>query len=191
MDNESVSLKRGGVYVIENVTNGKKYIGQSNNLTRRRNRHFSPSTLKYEINSCRGMYKDIKKLGKEKFTFKVLEFSDSKKRRTKIEEKFILSYDTTNSGYNIISSPSDPANRSIALIKKPVVMLDLAGNKLDEFTSVVEASIMTGLNKKSISKCCRGGLKTYKGYLWEFKASNSASNALCERDLPNIKEEKR
>ena len=55
--------------------------------------------------------------------------------------------------------------------KKPVKMIDLESRKtLKEFKSVSEANLFFGKNIKngSISDACRGNLKTYLGYKWEY-----------------------
>jgi hypothetical protein len=57
-------------------------------------------------------------------------------------------------------------------VPKPVKMLDkTTGKVLQEFPSAMEASRQTNTNPSSISKCCKGKLKTTGGYTWKFKTS--------------------
>ena len=85
-----------GVYCIENKINGKKYIGSSQHVYKRRNRHFS------ELKN--GKHKNIKlqnsynKHGKDAFQFYVLEFVEEKGLLIDREQYYI---DKENPQYNI------------------------------------------------------------------------------------------
>ena len=48
-----------------------------------------------------------------------------------------------------------------------VQALDKDGNVVMEFPSTAEAQ-RQGFNKCSVSQCCNGKLKTYKGYIWRY-----------------------
>lgn len=55
---------------------------------------------------------------------------------------------------------------------KPVIQMDLNGNVIAEFESMVEAGKCVGTTQGSISSVCRGVTKTAKGFRWSFlKAS--------------------
>ena len=51
---------------------------------------------------------------------------------------------------------------------KPVLQYDLKGNFIKEWKSVAECG-MNGYNYGNVAACCRGELKTYKGYIWKYK----------------------
>lgn len=51
---------------------------------------------------------------------------------------------------------------------KKVYRYDLNGNFISEYDSVAEAAEATGLNRKSISKACCGGLKKYAECVWSY-----------------------
>ena len=55
--------------------------------------------------------------------------------------------------------------------KKAVIQMDLSGKFIVEFSSAKEASDYYGLPslKDTISRCCRGKMKTANGYKWKFK----------------------
>ena len=53
-----------GIYKITNKINGKKYVGQSNNINRRFSEHCLRSEIPIDI--------AIQKYGKENFVFEVL-----------------------------------------------------------------------------------------------------------------------
>lgn len=55
---------------------------------------------------------------------------------------------------------------------KKVIQLDKLGNILREFPSITEAYTHLGVNPRTsshISDCCRGIMKTYKGFVWKYK----------------------
>jgi len=57
---------------------------------------------------------------------------------------------------------------------KSVLQYSLEGHFIKEFSSIKEASKITGANKLSISRCCRNkGYKTSGGYKWKFKYKNN------------------
>ena len=77
-----------GIYKIENLINGKVYIGQSTNIKRRWDSHkstaFNPSSEDYEY----PLYRAIRKYGLDNFSFEVLE--ECKKENLNEKEKFYI-----------------------------------------------------------------------------------------------------
>lgn len=51
---------------------------------------------------------------------------------------------------------------------KAVQALDKNGNVVYEFPSTAEAG-RQGFDASTVSKCCRGKLKSYKGFIWKYK----------------------
>ena len=88
-----------GIYKIENLVNGKKYIGQSKNIEcrwrREKNDAFNEHSSSYNYPLSRA----FRKYGVENFSFEVIEECDVKNLNEK--EKFWISrYDSFFSGYN-------------------------------------------------------------------------------------------
>lgn len=83
-----------GIYKITDLTNGKVYIGQSNNIERRKREHF-------EWNKNPSQYVDIliKERGPENFDFEVLE-ECLKEELTTRERYYIEIFDSFYNGYN-------------------------------------------------------------------------------------------
>jgi group I intron endonuclease len=82
-----------GIYKITNNITGQSYIGQSKNIANRFKAHIQHNdTL---------LSKDIKKYGKENFTFEVLEECTVDKLDER-EDYYILKYDTIHTGYNLV-----------------------------------------------------------------------------------------
>lgn len=60
-------------------------------------------------------------------------------------------------------------NERIALTKsKPVLQYDLERNFIREWPSTMECG-RNGFNQGAVAACCRGELKTYKGFIWKYK----------------------
>lgn len=53
--------------------------------------------------------------------------------------------------------------------KKPILQLDLQGNVIAEYESIMQASQKTGFFQENIGKAAKGIYKTYKGYKWRYK----------------------
>ena len=87
------------IYKIENLVNGKKYIGLTNNIQRRRARHFTD--LKCNRHDNLFLQKEYNIYGKENFKFNI-EFSDdiTPEEISQKEIEYIKKYDSYRNGYN-------------------------------------------------------------------------------------------
>jgi len=86
------------IYKITNHINGKKYIGQTQNIKNRWNSHKygNPDQMNNEL------YKDIKKYGITNFKIKKISFSKTQKKAYKKEIYFIKKFNTQSpNGYNL------------------------------------------------------------------------------------------
>lgn len=88
------------VYKIQNIINGKMYIGQTTKPLRTRiNRHFLNARNKIS----HPLYNSINKYGKEYFIIEILEIAGSLEELNFLEKYYIKHYDTLNInlGYNL------------------------------------------------------------------------------------------
>ena len=87
------------IYKIENLVNGKKYIGLTNNIQRRRARHFTDLACNRHDNSF--LQKEFNIYGKENFSFNI-EFSGeiTSEEIGEKEKEYIKKYDSYKNGYN-------------------------------------------------------------------------------------------
>ena len=97
-----------GIYMITNKTNGKKYIGQSNNIFIRWRQHYYASIENKECDKS-VLHKAIRANGIENFEFSILELCEVEELNKK--EKFYIGlYDTSiyAGGYNITEGGNSP-----------------------------------------------------------------------------------
>ena len=84
------------IYLRTNTVNGKQYVGQTNNLTRR-NHQFN--SLKCSYNKL--LDEDRIKYGVENFDTKILSVVDTREEAWELEKKFIKELNTVYPrGYN-------------------------------------------------------------------------------------------
>lgn len=70
---------------------------------------------------------------------------------------------------NGLSKPSQRQKEAVSNYHSiPVVMCDKDMNELAHFDSAFQASLKTGADNSAIIKCCRGKLKSTKGYKWKY-----------------------
>ena len=87
------------IYKIENLINGKKYIGLTNNIQRRRSRHFTD--LKTGKHNNHFLQKEYNIYGAKNFSFEIeFEGNVSYEEISQLEKDFILKYDSYKNGYN-------------------------------------------------------------------------------------------
>ena len=87
------------IYKIQNLDNNKKYIGLTNNIQRRRLRHFGDLARNCHDNSF--LQKQYNLYGKNKFSFEVLYEGDvTSEEIGEKEREFIAYYDSYKNGYN-------------------------------------------------------------------------------------------
>ena len=53
-------------------------------------------------------------------------------------------------------------------LSKTVLQYDKEGNFIKEWSSAIECG-RNGFDNSNVAKCCRGKLKTHKGYIWKYK----------------------
>ena len=95
-------MQKSGIYCIENLTNRKKYIGQSVDIPNRWRQHKNELNKNIHFNDY--LQKSWNKYGEDNFNFYVLEFCDADKLDT-LEVYYIDLYQTLNrdKGFNLTS----------------------------------------------------------------------------------------
>jgi len=143
------------VYLIENLTNGKKYIGQTVNFQRRKNGHKKDSKT-----SATPLYKSIRKYGWENFEFIIL-IKDHTINYNFLdfwECYFIKLFDTLNreKGYNLESGGNlnkvftEEAKKNMSKVKLGKKISDETKEKLREL-NLGENNVFYGKKHKDES----------------------------------------
>jgi hypothetical protein len=176
-------MYKSGIYLWVNKITGKVYIGQANDLDRRRkdfynfNRHYG------------GIYIDrarIKYNIPEIWEYKVLAYCPLDSLNL-LERTFITHFKDNNySLYNMTTGGSREYQLLPEVVtemkkkcrvnsdsNKEVIQMDLNGNTIAEYRSTREAEEHTKINHVSISLACRGkngtsGHRSHR-FLWYYK----------------------
>lgn len=96
-----------GIYKIENLINGKSYIGQSNHILRRFREH--RTGLNTKIKHGKHFISAWHKYGQEHFSFDVVEICDESSLNEK-EIYYIDTFNSFNNGYNETSGGEGTRN---------------------------------------------------------------------------------
>lgn len=127
----------GYIYVYVNMYNGKRYIGQTNNIERRKREHRSYMDNKQSKNYNYPLYRAFRKYGEENFIFSILEETDFLNER---EEFYIKKYKTTErkNGYNIHLGGNQPINTKQSLSLERATEIKQKLKEQNSYDSLVE-----------------------------------------------------
>ena len=175
--------QQSGIYFIENLVNGKLYVGQASNLSKRKHAHFA------ELNRNRHRNKYLQnafnKYGEGSFSFKIVLICELKEL-TYYEQCLI---DKINSVYNIcrecVDSPlgvkrSDETKKNVSLNHA-----DMAGVNHPMFGKKYKdaSSKYLGVYKKHLKWAGQIGYMRKQFYLGSYKTENEAALAYNKKIL--------
>ena len=136
-----------GIYKIQNLVNGKIYIGQSVNIEKRWSTHRSALENNYHYNIH--LQSAWKKYGEENFKFSIVEKCNIDQLNQR-EIYWIAKFDSYENGYNLT-----PGGGNTESFSKSVIQFDCNGNELLRYSSISEAETATNICYSQISECCR------------------------------------
>ena len=186
------------VYCHTNKINQKKYIGVTKQNPTRRWREGNG------YKSQNKFYNAIEKYGWAGFTHEILFSNLSEIDAYTIEAKLIKDWNTIANGYNVEVGGNSHSHSKIAIEKSRLARLgkklspqscknikkskiETVGNKVfcvelnTVFPSMGEAMRITGIDKSSISRCCKGKQIVAGGYHWYYCQSDYSSSRKDER----------
>ena len=160
-----------GIYKIENLINGKVYIGQSTDIFYRIMNHksetFNPNSKTYDS----PIHRAIRKYGVENFTFEIIDFCLNKKELDEEEIYWIQKYDSYRNGYNATRG----GEGAVCINKEDIIALWNKG------MSIAKISSETGHDKGSIIRILDG----YENYTNEesYKRGRKACGELLGKKI--------
>lgn len=150
-----------GIYLIENLINGNRYVGQSVDIEARWSYHKSTRFSEYKREFNYPLYRAFRKYEITNFKFTVLEEVED---RTKLTEREQYWYDEMKPEYNILN-PREPASgRSKAVYQIDTKTLQI----VKEYISAIDAARINNIDNSSISSACRGENHSIGGYHWVY-----------------------
>lgn len=215
-----------GIYKIENLINGKIYIGKSVNIEKRFKTHINDSFNKNKPSYNHLIHRAIRKYGVENFSFDVIEQCSEDELDQK-EVYWIYTYnccvlDGEDNGYNMTRggeggssidayklyelwdnglsigeiaetlhhdrhaisarikeyknyTQDENKNRKYGLIAKSkhkaICQYDLNGEFVNEYESILDASVKTGIGYRTICSNIQGNSNSAGGFQWRYKGA--------------------
>lgn len=152
------------IYCHTNKINGKKYIGQTHEYTKR----CQPSNYK----GCTKLYNAILKYGWNNFSHQILEDNLTLEQVNEREEYYIQLYNTVENGYNIKSGGlnniyTEESRKKMSQNcskKKRIICIETN----IEYPSAKEIERQLGYSNSNIIACCKGKLHTAYGFHWRY-----------------------
>ena len=191
--NKETGMYEGYIYCIENLINGKKYIGQTTKtINQRWKQHLysskNPNSPKYPIHLA------IIKYGNNNFTIKELEkhsYCNIKDLEDKLNEREIyLIKNHKDDGYNMYNITSG-GNSSGDHLWVPVKQYSFDGKLIKTWDNILSAEESYGISKGVITECCRGKINFCNGYIWRYIDDDfdkyTISDEAITRALSNFK----
>lgn len=155
---------KSGVYAIVCKTNGKMYVGSSQNLIMRKTQHIS------ELRKCKhgndNLQRDFNNYGEQSFRFLIIErcyVTDLEER----EQYYIDLYNSIENGYNIAQKAQRNSGYIHTVRDKAIVQMDINDDVITYFDTASQASIDTAIPASKISDAARLGYYS-GGYNWRY-----------------------
>lgn len=184
----------GLIYKVENLTNGKIYIGQTvYTIEKRRSEHECWALKSYKKGIV--FYSAIRKYGKNSFKWEVIDYANSQDELNNKEifwidyyKSYISRYDSN--GYNMTLggegragyTHSEETKNKIresnmkrmledgTHFSKSVLKFSLDGKLIAKYDSAKEGAESVGCNQQNVTDCCRDyRQKTAYGYIWIYE----------------------
>lgn len=169
----------GYIYKVTNTVNDKVYIGQTiTTVTRRWRRHIRDSYNKNAADYDCKFHRAIRKYTAEKFIVEeeINVNADTKEELidllNDLEIMYVKRYDSFRYGYNsTIGGSALSAQKTGALNPQSIKILQYTSKAVfvKEWDAIADAARAYNCSDTTIIDCCKGKVKTVKGFIWRYK----------------------
>jgi hypothetical protein len=181
-----------GIYTIENLITKKLYVGYTQNFKERFNNHIR--TLNRNIHANEHLQKAWLKYGQSNFSFEIL--TTCSEDILESEEHYwctILDVHNPKYGYNIKSTHPEKGKMTIndklrisnklkSMAIRPIVILDLKGNFIKEFSLVSDAASYLKTRPDCIHRVLTKKRDRYKNYIFLYKKDYDVNKDYSYKD---------
>lgn len=183
---------KGGVYVIRNATNGKCYVGSSQDIRRRLSEHLN--MLKRGAHHARHLQSAFNRDGETHFTFNPLVFVGDLGLLTKIEQFYIDSMKAADPNFGYNTRPVAESNRGHTFPESTREKIRKAniGRRQSEETKAKRSAAMKGkrhtLEAIRKSADAKRGIKRMDVKAWapeKFRQFDREKTVQIQRDRAN------
>lgn len=169
--------KTSCIYCIFSKEKMIPYIGSTVNLQRRLQKH--REALRKNSHFSKYLQRIFNKYSSSDINIFIIEECENLEEK----EKYWINYfDSVNNGFNASYDTQrnfvkDDIKRTIKeKNSKPVLMFDLNGNLINEFSSVKDAALFVNDQSTNISACCNEKLRWVKNYVFRYKNNFTSFN---------------
>ncbi|WP_270943129.1 GIY-YIG nuclease family protein [Romboutsia lituseburensis] len=167
-----------GIYKIENIKNGKVYVGSTQNIRIRRNSHFSD--LRNNRHKNAQLQNSFNKYGEKYFKFEVIEYIEDIDKLLEIEGIWIIKLNATDRKYGYNQKVYVPTSRGFKLrgeVRAKISELK-KGKKMKQYV------FGEGMREYKSELCKLQKLRQYHTEEIERKRKENAAKANRERGCP-------
>lgn len=184
--NKETGMYEGWIYLITNILNKKKYIGQ----TRKQKPiyRFNEHASLYNNSKCE-IDEDMRKYGKTNFNFEILQYIECKTQSelisllNELEIKHIEIHNTYK-GYGYNKTLGGDSNKHLGV---SVDKYDIDGNFINNYETISDAICTIDAESiTSILQVCRGERNTCGDYVWRFKGEAFDKFSIEDKKLKKV-----
>lgn len=152
------------IYKYENKINGHSYIGQTNNIDKRKREHRNASQNPNHKDYNLPIHRAITKYGEDNFIFSILEECSSQVVNER-ERYWIAYYNSYSKGYNATIGGQDGGGYN----GKKVLAFDYQDNYVKSFDNAKQAAIELGLGYGVVQQVLHQQRKSCRGYQLKYE----------------------
>ena len=156
------------IYCYTNKVTNRKYIGQTNNIDRRKREHLSCANNELSKSYNDLFHKKLREYGEENFIFSILEEINTQEEADAQEKYWIEQFRQWEFNLTNITSGGEGACNSAQWNNKVVSCFDVNGNYIETFNSIKSAAIKYNISHGHIISALKGKLILCKNLQWRY-----------------------